>query len=93
MAGKAHETYQQAQADLSITGLMQLNFSYGNSLSQNGNKERRGPRPICRKNGQWGRDCRADIVGPEGSSIEPVGWAEADVALADQTVRHPVILA
>ncbi|CAF4431078.1 unnamed protein product, partial [Didymodactylos carnosus] len=35
----------------------------------------------------------ADIVGPEGSSIEPVGWAEADVTLAGQTVRHPVILA
>ncbi|CAF1373133.1 unnamed protein product, partial [Didymodactylos carnosus] len=35
----------------------------------------------------------ADIVEPEGSSIEPVGWAEADVTLAGQTVRHHVILA
>ncbi|CAF4442554.1 unnamed protein product [Didymodactylos carnosus] len=35
----------------------------------------------------------ADIVCPEGSSIEPVGWTEADVTLAGQTVRHSVILA
>ncbi|CAF4505459.1 unnamed protein product, partial [Didymodactylos carnosus] len=35
----------------------------------------------------------ADIVGPEGSSIEPVGWVEADITLAGQTFRHPVVLA
>ncbi|CAF4450215.1 unnamed protein product [Didymodactylos carnosus] len=35
----------------------------------------------------------ADIVGPEVSSIEPVGWVEADITLTGQTFRHPIILA
>ncbi|CAF4568233.1 unnamed protein product, partial [Didymodactylos carnosus] len=30
---------------------------------------------------------------PEGSSIEPIGWVEADITLAGPTFRHPVVLA
>ncbi|CAF1461864.1 unnamed protein product [Didymodactylos carnosus] len=35
----------------------------------------------------------ADIVGPEGGSIEPVGWVEASIIIAGQNSHHPVILA
>ncbi|CAF4601701.1 unnamed protein product, partial [Didymodactylos carnosus] len=35
----------------------------------------------------------ADIVGPEGSSVEPVGWVEAEITVAGQTICHPSILA
>ncbi|CAF1178294.1 unnamed protein product [Didymodactylos carnosus] len=34
----------------------------------------------------------ADIVGPEGSSIEPIGWVEADITLAGPTFSFEGIL-
>ncbi|CAF1550879.1 unnamed protein product, partial [Didymodactylos carnosus] len=34
----------------------------------------------------------ADVVGPEGSSVEPVGWVEAEITVAGQTIYHPSIL-
>ncbi|CAF4465450.1 unnamed protein product [Didymodactylos carnosus] len=35
----------------------------------------------------------SDIVGPEGSSIQPAGWIDVDITVAGQTTRHPCILA
>ncbi|CAF0842033.1 unnamed protein product [Didymodactylos carnosus] len=35
----------------------------------------------------------SDIVGPEGSSIQPAGWIDIDITVAGQITRHPCILA